>query len=164
MKILVFSDSHGSSRGIARAIESHSDTPVEAIIHLGDGTADMKLIRQIYPQFAYACVAGNYEEATTPYDEQGSLVLQTTLNFGGKNFLLLHGHKFGVKSDLARLALYAKSRGADIALFGHTHLAVDVNVQSAHLFNPGTISLSYPQTYGVIQIANNTIVTGIGKI
>jgi phosphoesterase, MJ0936 family len=164
MKILVFSDSHGSSRGILKAISAHADTQIEAIIHLGDGSEDMKIAREQYPNYAYINIAGNYEEFTTPYEEQKSLILQTTLNFGNKTFLLVHGHKQSVKSDLSRLTELAKQKNADITLYGHTHLPADIKTEGVHLFNPGTISLSYPQTYGVIQIANNTIITGTGKI
>ena len=41
----------------------------------------------------------------------------------GKNKLFVtHGHAYGVKSGLGRLAERAKTLGADVVLYGHTHI------------------------------------------
>ena len=39
MKILIFSDSHGRSANMLKAIEYHPDA--ETLLHLGDGTDDL---------------------------------------------------------------------------------------------------------------------------
>ena len=65
-----------------------------------------------------------------------------------------HGHHYGVKMGSERLAECAGERGADVALFGHTHrreLVRGVGT-AATVFNPG--SLRDGGSYGVITIEN----------
>ena len=45
MKILVFSDSHGNSANMIKAIELHK-TSVELIIFLGDGLRDIDIVKE----------------------------------------------------------------------------------------------------------------------
>ena len=74
--------------------------------------------------------------------------------FGGVLFFYTHGHHYGVKMGSERLAECAGERGADVALFGHTHrreLVRGVGT-AATVFNPG--SLRDGGSYGVITITN----------
>ena len=69
-------------------------------------------------------------------------------------FFYTHGHHYGVKMGSERLAECAGERGADVALFGHTHrreLVRGVGT-AATVFNPG--SLRDGGSYGVITIEN----------
>ena len=72
----------------------------------------------------------------------------------GVLFFYTHGHHYGVKMGSERLAECAGERGADVALFGHTHrreLVRGVGT-AATVFNPG--SLRDGGSYGVITIEN----------
>ena len=50
-----------------------------------------------------------------------------------------HGHNYGVKSNLYTLAREAKSRGCQIALYGHTHRPSIDEVDGITLINPGSL-------------------------
>ena len=75
--------------------------------------------------------------------------------FGGLLIFYTHGHLFSVKTGLYDLADAARARGADIALYGHTHEPALTQIDGVWLFNPG--ALSYTRggegpTYGVLTI------------
>ena len=65
-----------------------------------------------------------------------------------------HGHHYSVKSGSERLAQCAGERGADVALFGHTHVKELTRYPgtAATGFNPG--SLRDSASYGVIEIVD----------
>ena len=74
--------------------------------------------------------------------------------FAGVLFFYTHGHHYGVKMGSERLAESAGERGADVALFGHTHrreLVRGVGT-AATVFNPG--SLRDGGSYGVIKVTD----------
>lgn len=60
--------------------------------------------------------------------------------FGGVLFYYTHGHLYGVKSGLTELAEAADARGAQSALFGHTHRQTLEKRGGVVLFNPGALS------------------------
>ena len=59
---------------------------------------------------------------------------------------------YGVKYDLDTLADAAAARGAEVALFGHTHKPIALQKNGVFLFNPGSCGRCYtgPNTYGVM--------------
>ena len=74
--------------------------------------------------------------------------------FAGVLFFYTHGHHYGVKMGTDRLAESAGERGADVALFGHTHRRALVRGigTAATVFNPG--SLRDGGSYGVITVTD----------
>ena len=56
----------------------------------------------------------------------------------------------------------AKEKGADIALYGHTHVAHDEEVDGIRLFNPG--SLGYEKSFGVIEIRDGQVLSNIARL
>ena len=68
------------------------------------------------------------------------------LNAKVQYVLLTHGHSYGVSMGREGLAEEAKSRGCDVAMFGHTHRPFLETVKGVLLVNPG--SLSYPRQEG----------------
>ena len=46
-----------------------------------------------------------------------------------------HGHMYGVKYNLDTLADAAAARGAEVALFGHTHKPIALQKNGVFLFN-----------------------------
>lgn len=168
MKIIVFSDSHGSYKNMMKAIELHIHD-ISAVIHLGDGTKDMEFIRGMYPDLLYCCVSGNYEDWASSSGTHTPVSHETVLDFNGKKFFLTHGHKYNVKFGYERIIANAESRGCDIVLFGHTHVPEDISLYAGSdgrilkLFNPGSISFLNP-SYGVVHIVNGVIVTSVAKI
>lgn len=143
MKLLVFSDSHGITKYMKEAIETEKP---DYVIHLGDHTRDADAIRLQYPELPLVSVRGNC-------DFDASVPDQLLLEWDGVRVLMAHGHRYSVKSGLLRLALGAREAQADMALFGHTHLAYCAQEGGCWLFNPGTCGLvGRGPTYGVIEI------------
>ncbi len=158
MKLLVFSDSHGNARPIYDALTAHAGT-ADAVIHLGDGTADMELVLRDYPRLDYICIAGNHEQYFTSVQRRSSLNYKMISDFGGLRFLLVHGHREGVKYGLDNLMRDAVDADAHVVLYGHTHEAYESSFISPsgtgkriYMFNPGSVGCGYPSSYGVITI------------
>ena len=145
-KLLVLSDSHGGRDAIERILKAESKN-IDALIFLGDGLRDLELALTKYPRLRAYSVAGNCDYgALEPTDGLAA--------FDGVVIFYTHGHMYGVKYDLDTLADAAAARGADVALFGHTHrreLVRGVGT-AATVFNPG--SLRDGGSYGVITIEN----------
>ena len=131
-KLLVISDTHGNSKGVAELLPLIAEN--DFVIHLGDGAGDMRDIYEAYPEKIYSC-AGNCD-FFSPLPEDGVLEIEYL------KIYYCHGHKFGVKSELSKLAEAAKAKGADIVLYGHTHKALISEVDGVTMINPGTLRYS----------------------
>ena len=153
MKIIVFSDSHGSLREMSDAIEA---TLPDRIIHLGDFCRDADAIETLFPRIPVISVKGNCD-----YDDVPE---QTIEIFGGKRLLLCHGHRYGAKAGYERLYLAGLQAGAHAVLFGHTHIPMCVYVDGLYLANPGAMSRSGRQSYAVIEISNDDMMINIVKL
>jgi len=143
MKVLVMSDTHGSSN---RAFRAHSlSQPVDAVIHLGDGAADADLLREAL-DVPVINVAGNCDPGSNAPRERVWVC-------EGKRILLTHGDAYQVKSGLARLRQRAEGVGFDAVLFGHTHQMLLEDHSGLLLVNPGTLSnAAQHRSYAVLDI------------
>lgn len=154
IKILVISDSHRRASKIFDAVEAHPD--IEHIIFLGDGVDDFEQIGFVYPHKKYYAVSGNCDFAST---------LPTTkiIKLNGKVIYACHGHLHQVKEGYDRAITAAKEAGADILLFGHTHIALSTYYDGVQILNPGSIGAprDSKSSYGIIEITDKGIVTNI---
>ncbi len=132
MRVGVVSDTHGSlPDGVARALRG-----VDAIIHAGDvgDPAVLARLGQIAPVTA---VRGNM-------DTEGRLrrlLAVARLEIGGSRFVVAHKEHVlgaGIDRDV--------EIGADVVVFGHTHMASLVRVGGVLWLNPG--SPSHPRGGG----------------
>ena len=161
MKILVFSDSHGNTNLIRKAIEAHKDS-TDLIIHLGDKVTDSRIFSELCPHIANINIFGNcdyFSSGVEAYDEKLLQLGNTRI----KAFLC-HGHDYSVKSRTDILTVKAKMCGAKIALYGHSHIASISESEGILLMNPGSVSQprgTEPASYGVIQIEDNEIMPSI---
>lgn len=148
MNILVFSDTHGHGRGMVDIVNREKDS-LDACFFLGDGFVDAEYLQQQFPKLPVYAVPGNCDMAA-------GTALEGLAPFGGLLIFYTHGHRYHVKSGLDELLFAAKEKGADVALFGHTHTAFYQKQENVHLFNPG--SLVMPRygapSYGLITIKN----------
>ena len=113
-KLLVLSDSHGARDAIKRILNKEQNN-VDAVIFLGDGLRDLEQALAFFPHLRVYSVAGNCDYgALEPLD--GLAGFDQTVVF------YTHGHMYGVKYDLDTLADAAAARGAEVALFGHSHI------------------------------------------
>lgn len=156
MKILVFSDTHGSTYKMHEII-SRKRAVADLVIHLGDNTRDLDEVSRDFPTIAFLGVRGNCDFAVRE-DDYPSF---RTFTYDGHKFFITHGHMQGVKSkQYALLALEAKKNGCDVALFGHTHIGVHTEINGVTVFNPG--SISSPRdftggTYGIVTIEKSKL-------
>ena len=147
MKILVVSDSHGNSFSLKRIIDHNLDADI--IVHCGDCHEELDSIRMKNPNKKYYTVRGNWRYPS---------VLKTELFFDelGFKFMVTHGHKYNVKDSVDELVEAAKDAGADIVLFGHTHIAYNKEIDGVMLLNPGATT---DNSFGIVEINEGRIST-----
>jgi len=86
-------------------------------------------------------VAGNCDWGSDKKDE--------LIEADGKLIFLTHGDLYRVKMQYDTISRKAEESGADIAVFGHTHIPFCEKNGGIMLLNPG--SARYTKTYGVIE-------------
>ncbi len=155
MKALVISDTHGN---VPLALKAHSlSEPVDIIFHLGDGSDDADLMRDLL-DVPVINVAGNCDIGSKAPRE---LVWECD----GKKVLLLHGDAYGVKAGLSRLDQRARGIGADAVLFGHSHLALNELRSELLVLNPGTLMHAcHHHTFAVMTISSEGIIASLHDI
>ncbi|GAA5099954.1 metallophosphoesterase [Wohlfahrtiimonas larvae] len=141
-KILVISDTHGLVLPLKEIFNHHSD--VTAIFHCGDSELMNfdPILKNIH------IVRGNCD-----YDR--TLPNELFIKIGQHKIYMTHGHMHGVKSSLDKLHNSAQQKGAEIALYGHSHIAKASLINGILLVNPG--SIAYPRgrkekTYAIITL------------
>lgn len=155
MKFLVFSDAHGATDGIRKALGLHPDAA--GAFFLGDGAREVLLLAETV-KFPFYCVAGNCDFAST-------LPQENILTVGGHTIFYTHGHRYGVKTGLGGLLAAAKRKGADIALFGHTHEPLERFEEGIRLLNPGSIGHGIGGgSCGILDIAGEDILISCARI
>ncbi|MEG0178493.1 MAG: metallophosphoesterase [Oscillospiraceae bacterium] len=145
MKVLIIADVHGDTRLLKRVIDAESDA--NAIIFLGDGIQDMAELYDQYTLPRTYLVRGNCDfSCMEPSEALGG--------FGGVLVFYTHGNGYDVKWTTSGLKSAARARGADVALFGHTHIPYYEYDDGLYLFNPGALSRSSTgvATYGIMQV------------
>lgn len=145
-KVIVFSDSHHYARNMISAIGIEKP---DICFFLGDGERDLEKVRDMYPGLPIYAVHGNCDMCSM-------LSSKLMSNIEGVNIFATHGHLYNVKheNDYATLAYHAAESGADIALFGHTHMQTESDYKGVHLINPGSCGVDGYAGYAVIEINN----------
>lgn len=154
MRIVVFSDSHNNYFALRDIVLSQPDA--EIFLHLGDGDKEFNYLATNFSFKVMRGVRGNCD--------WGSIgKLSDTIMAGGKKIFFTHGHAYGVKSGLDNFKQEARGVGADIAVFGHTHVAMTEYEDGIYYMNPGSVTIPQhgPASYGVIDITPAGIVTFI---
>lgn len=166
MKILCFSDSHGDDRTICFALRHHPDA--ELIIHLGDGLSEIERYATADPRRKWLYVRGNCDRSTVLLPDMPKKT--DSINILGYKIVFTHGDLYGVKYGYEGITELASSSGADICLFGHTHIPYEKYVQlpsgkSTYLFNPGSAGADYftSASFGVITLTEGGVLLSHGK-
>src|SRR5699024_7373594 len=113
------------------AIE-HGD--IDLILHAGDTTSDAKNIAY-ETGIECICVRGN-NDFFDYINEDCELI-----DIGEYRILLTHGHKENIYNGYQKLLNKAKNYGANIVIFGHTHVYLNKKYNDILLLNPGSPSL-----------------------
>lgn len=150
MRIGVLSDTHGSINIAVQAINKMGQ--IDALIHAGDFYSDALHTGRIFDVPVYG-VLGNCDAGFSGDEE-------LLVNFEACKIYITHGHLFRAKSTLQLLYYKAQETGADVVVFGHTHVPVNRRESGILLFNPG--STTRPQGgskagYGILNIDKNNI-------
>ncbi len=155
MRILIFSDTHGRTDGMDRALSAISG--VDAVLHAGDVSRDIGYLQDVYELPIYG-VRGNN-------DFIDEFPLLQTVELGGHRILLTHGHTLRVKQSYDRLIEEAVQQSADIAVFGHTHVSFCGYERGVLLLNPGTMMYAGVDrnTFGIIETDGGKIGADILK-
>ena len=155
MKILVFSDTHGDITKMHEII-SRKRADTDLVIHLGDNYRDVDEVSRDFPTIAFLGVRGNCDFLANDDYPQSKI-----FTYDVHKFFLTHGHMQSVKKgEYALLALEARRNSCDVALFGHTHVAVCTEKNGVTVFNPGSISNPRDYTagtYGIITITDGKL-------
>ena len=148
MKLLILSDSHSQIAPMDEVLRDHPD--IAMAIHLGDYVRDANIVSKFHPSLPFSTVAGNG-------DFLSNAPLRSIFEFGGKTIFACHGHEYRVKSGLSLLLQAARDAGADIALFGHTHVPYSDYHDGIYGLNPGSIG-SPPggraPSYGILDVSS----------
>ncbi len=150
IKAAVFSDTHGNNAPmLAAAREARADVH----IHLGDHDRDAALLREAFPDTPLYSVCGNCD--ITPLAPP-----RLTVELGPVRAFLTHGHLYGVSAWQAdRLVYAAQEQGASLALFGHTHCAVNEQLGGVTLINPGTAGKGRNLSFALVTVFDNGAVS-----
>lgn len=138
MRILIVSDTHKHNENLEKVLNDIGH--IDMIIHCGDAEGSEDSIRYSVDCPMYI-VAGNNDYFS---DLDGEIMF----DIGNYKVFLTHGHYYYVNMGTERLVEEAKARGADIAIYGHTHRPKMEIIDGIVVLNPG--SISYPRQNGKI--------------
>ena len=147
MQVLIVSDVHGNDEALQRALQDNPQARV--VFCLGGGVREYEAARASEPTREFCIVRGNCDWAA------GDTPDAAVREIEGHRVLCLHGHLHGVKQSLLRAAYAARERGADILLFGHTHVPYGEHHEGLYICNPG--SLGYDGRYAVADITRDAV-------
>jgi uncharacterized protein len=179
--ILVISDSHGRQE-LFCCIVKRLGPSCGALVFCGDGVGDfISCMNNAATDKVYAAsvppvvvfVAGNGDSNSFPVcfnhgtKEDDSIYHELTIprrqifSASGHTIYVVHGHEQGVYYGMELLKEEAETAGADIVLYGHTHIA-DETRNNVYLVNPG--SLSYPRagtqsSFAILELAGLNVNT-----
>ncbi|HHV37970.1 MAG TPA: metallophosphoesterase [Tepidimicrobium sp.] len=147
MRAFVVSDTHGYIDGFLNETK-HMARP-DLIIHLGDYVEDGVRIEK-ETGIETRIVRGNGDFFEKNYNEDEIFKLED------KTLFITHGHKHRVRYGIDNLFYRAKEIGADIVLFGHTHVPLLIEESNMMIMNPGSPylprGLDRRKTFGIIEI------------
>ena len=144
MTVLVLSDSHGNVDNMIRAVER---VQPHRVLHLGDCQRDLAALQAQFPAIPMEGVPGNCDWGSCGQPER-------LMELGGVRIFMLHGHTRNVKSSPMAAMYAAKEYGAQVLLFGHTHVPLVDNDGSLLTLNPGAVGDRLRPTCGVLTIEN----------
>ncbi len=130
MNIGIISDTHGNYSVVEKVVSIAQK--MDMWLHLGDCTPDAEYLQDLVNVPVYG-VAGNcdWPMSNTCYER--------IVEAEGHRIFMTHGHNYGVRYTQEYVMEAAESQGADIALYGHTHI-VDYRPGPPLLLNPGSAS------------------------
>ena len=130
MYIGLISDTHGNWKSIDNAVSIAQK--MDMWLHMGDCTPDAEYLQSLVSVPVYG-VAGNCDWPT------GDTCYERIVEVAGHKIFITHGHNYGVRYTQEYIMEAAESQGADIAIYGHTHV-VEYIAGPPLILNPGSAS------------------------
>ncbi|OJF95326.1 metallophosphoesterase family protein [Alkalibacterium sp. 20] len=128
MKLVVVSDNHCNTYYMEEIYSMHQHDTDEWI-HCGDSE-----LMEDHPLWqTYKTVIGNMDIT----DKYKVSRVEQIKDF---RYLLVHGHKHGVKRSYDKLAELAKSHDVKVVFYGHTHIPKAEKKEGIVFINPGSIA------------------------
>ncbi len=177
MTLLVLSDSHGRPDRIDEAIRR---VRPDGILFAGDGLRDLTRCELPADSGAYPLrvVSGNCDWLTSPLILNDRLLepeSEELFTAEGIRILLMHGHKYGVKGGLGQAVARAVRLDADVLVFGHTHIPLELHLlpdsgradfsvtKPLTVFNPGSLG-DGDGSFGTLTIRGGQLLCGHGEL
>ena len=145
MKVGIVSDSHGDTNALDAMLQHPAAVDVEAWLFAGDIAMDAEYLEMV-TDLPVIKVAGNNDWPMSRLED--TVIAQ----LGGHRILLTHGHLYGVGFSTQNLVLAAAEQAADIAIYGHTHVA-DVSIGEVTVLNPGSVARPRDASRGSFMVA-----------
>ena len=145
MNVAVFSDTHTNT---ARMVKAVRQSQPDVIIHLGDHDRDAEILRREFPGIPLYVVQGNCDFASLSR-------MKDIVPLGPVKAFITHGHLYNVKWSLDSLVYAAQEAGAQIALYGHTHVPEHREIGGVKVINPGTAGAGQKLTWAWLQVFDN---------
>lgn len=111
MRIGVISDTHGDLATILQVVNQITD--VDLWLHAGDCSQDADYLRGLV-KVPVVAARGNCDGHTTAKIDE-------FVEVADRKIWLTHGHRYGVKQGTQEL-VRGKHYGADVVVYGHTHI------------------------------------------
>ncbi|TSB47979.1 metallophosphoesterase family protein [Alkalicoccobacillus porphyridii] len=148
MKALIISDSHGWTDKLEQLLDEKRND-VDQIFHCGDSelSPTQSPLKDVISVQGNCDIGQDFPEEWIEETDHGKMYFT-------------HGHLYQVKSQLNSLVLRAEEVKADIACFGHTHVAVCFQEKGIVFINPGSIRLPSgrrDQTYCICELKKDLI-------
>jgi len=149
MRVLIVSDTHRSNGIYLQLVKHHA--PLDMVIHAGDVEGSELTIASSVDCPVYMVAGNNDFFSELPQEQE--------FNICEHKVFLTHGHHYYISMGNELIKDEAKSRGADIVIYGHTHRPVVEYGDGIIAINPG--SLTYPRqegrkpSYALLEIDNN---------
>lgn len=128
--ILIVSDTHNKPERLHDCMEEHG--PFDLVLHMGDMVGCQDMIEKIV-KCPIQAVRGNC-------DYRSEWPAETLIEVGDHLIFMTHGHNYGVNFDLRDLESTARDYGADIVMYGHTHIPHYEELEDGMIIlNPGSL-------------------------
>ncbi|HEX3032814.1 MAG TPA: metallophosphoesterase [Bacillota bacterium] len=145
MRIGVVGDTHGNLDKLILAVQRMGS--IDLLLFTGDHYRDI-LRAELPEKLKVKAVRGNCDLEGPDHE---------LIEAEDHKILLLHGHQYGVKGSLNSLVYRAQELGADIVVFGHTHIPEIEREDGILIFNPGSAArprgASFYPTYGILTLS-----------
>lgn len=155
MEILVLSDSHGKVDHMVRAVEQF---PPRQVLHLGDCVGTLQALERQFPQLPGDHGSRQLPTGARPESRSACLEIE------GVRILMLHGHTRHVKSSPMAAVYAAREYGADVLLFGHTHVPLVDYDGALWVMNPGAAGDYTRPTCGLLTIREGAVICSVQNI